>query len=58
MGQSNQSLLSDDIRELREPLQVIWGDQVKQSCMITPEKISSISNSKMSQLTIINVECH
>lgn len=57
MGQSNQSLLSDDIRQLKEPLKVVWGDQVKQSCVIPLGDFSAISNQKMMQLNIVNVEC-
>ena len=58
MGQSNQSLLSNDIRDLNEPLKVIWGDQVKQSCLIPLEGLSLILNSRVTQLSIVNVECH
>lgn len=57
MGQSNQSLLSSDVRHLNEPLKIVWGDQVKQSCMIPLEYFSLISNNKMNQLNIVNVEC-
>ena len=58
MGQSNQSLLSSDIRHLNEPLEIIWGNQVKQSCMIPKQDFSQISTNKITQLNIINVECH
>jgi outer membrane usher protein len=58
MGQSNQSLLSSDIRHLNEPLKIIWGNQVKQSCMIPTQDFSQISTNKMTQLNIVNVECH
>ena len=58
MGQSNQSLLSNDIRDLNEPLKVIGGDQVKQSCLIPLEGLSLILNSRVTQLSIVNVECH
>lgn len=57
MGQSNQSLLSNDIRDLKEPLKVVWGDQVKQSCVIPLEDFSLILNNKMTQLNIVNVGC-
>ena len=57
MGQSNQSLLTQDIRHLKEPLKIVWGDQVKQSCMIPLEDFSEISEPKMTQLNIVNVEC-
>ena len=58
MGQSNQSLLSSDIRHLNEPLEIIWGNQVKQSCMIPKQDFSQISTNKITQLSIVNVECH
>lgn len=58
MGQSNQSLLIHDIRDLKEPLKVVWGDQVKQSCNIPLTEFSSVVKKKNSQLDIINVECH
>jgi len=57
MGQSNQSLLTHDIRDLKEPLKVIWGDQLKQSCNIPLTEFSSVVKKKNSQLDIINVEC-
>ncbi len=58
MGQSNQSLLSNNIHDLKEPLKVVWGDQVQQSCMIPPENFSGALNKKSNHLNIINVECH
>src|SRR5690606_41152915 len=58
MGQSNQSLLSNDIRHVNEPLKVIWGNQVKQSCLIPLEDLPLILSSKVTQLSIVNVECH
>ena len=57
MGQSNQSLLTQDIRQLKEPLKIVWGDQVKQSCMIPLEDFSEISEPKITQLNIVNVGC-
>lgn len=58
MGQSNQSLLSNDIRHVNEPLKVIWGNQVKQSCLIPLEDLPLNLSSKVTQLSIVNVECH
>ncbi|WP_288383217.1 thin pilus assembly outer membrane usher AcuC [uncultured Acinetobacter sp.] len=58
MGQSNQSLLTHDIRDLKAPLKVIWGDQTKQSCTIAPTEFSSVAKKKNSPLDIINVECN
>ena len=58
MGQSNQSLLSNDIRHLNEPLKIVWGDQMRQSCVIPLDNFSVISENKMNPLHIINVECH
>lgn len=58
MGQSNQSLLSKDIRDLNEPLKIVWGDQATKLCVIPLKDLTVISNSKTTQLNIINVECH
>jgi outer membrane usher protein len=58
MGQSNQSLLTHDIRDLKEPLKVVWGDQLKQSCNIPITEFDSVVKKKNSQLDILNVECH
>ena len=58
MGQSNQSLLTHDIRDLKEPLKVVWGDQLKQSCNIPITEFGSVVKKKNSQLDILNVECH
>ncbi len=58
MGQSNQSLLTHDIRDLKEPLKVVWGDQLKQSCSIPITEFGSMVKKKNSQLDILNVECH
>ena len=58
IGQSNQSLLNNDIHDLKEPLKVVWGDQVQQTCMIPPENFSGVLNNKSNPLNIINVECH
>ena len=57
MGQSNQSLLNNDIRNLKEFLKVVWGDQVTQSCIIPMKDFALIPNNKMTQLNIVNVEC-
>lgn len=58
MGQSNQSLLTHDIRDFKEPLKVMWGDQLKQSCNIPLTEFSSMGKKKNSPLDIVNVECH
>lgn len=58
MGQSNQSLLTNDIYGLKEPLKVTWGDQVKQNCTIPLENFAMVTPNKIAQLNIINVECH
>ena len=57
MGQSNQSLLTHDIRDLKEPLKVVWGDQLQQSCIIPITEFGSVVKKKNSQLDILNVEC-
>ena len=51
----NQSL-SSLIR--KEPLKVVWGDQLKQSCNIPITEFDSVVKKKNSQLDILNVECH
>ena len=57
MGQSNQSLLNNDIRDLKEPLKIVWGDQVQQTCMIPSNNFSGVLTNKSNPLNIINVEC-
>ena len=47
-----------DIRDLKEPLKVVWGDQLKQSCNIPITEFDSVVKKKNSQLDILNVECH
>ncbi|ELY3878242.1 thin pilus assembly outer membrane usher AcuC [Acinetobacter baumannii] len=58
MGQSNQSLLTHDIRDLKTSLKVVWGDQSKQSCNIPLTEFNSVTKKNKSHLEIIVVECH
>ncbi|AOA59491.1 hypothetical protein BFG52_14800 [Acinetobacter larvae] len=57
MGQSNQSLLSNGIHDLTEPLTVVWGDQMKQRCVIPLSELSSAAENKQRSINIVNVEC-
>lgn len=58
MGQSNQVILENKNDVFEQPLKIVWGTEMNQSCIIAPIPDSNLKQIKQNyQFKIFNVEC-